>query len=185
MLTDPDARAIRLIEIEGWKPDNIDVDYTGRLSMAQAFARSLNAATVRLGMELGLPDIVAAARELGIEAPLQETPSLILGASEVNLLDITGAYASVRAGVAPVEPYGIKTFEAANGRPFSIGPKATASLSLGELHPPILGLLQLVVEQGTGWAAALDRFAAGETRTRQDYRDAWFIGFDQTYTVGV
>jgi 1A family penicillin-binding protein len=175
----------RPIEVDGWQPENIDGEYSGRVSMAEAFARSLNAATVQLGMDVGLANIVAAARELGIEAPLQETPSLILGSSEVSLLDITGAYASIRAGLSPVEPYGIRTFEAANGRPFSIGPKKAAALSLGDLHPPMLGLLQLVVERGTGEAAALDRFAAGKTGTSQDYRDAWFIGFDQNYTVGV
>jgi membrane peptidoglycan carboxypeptidase len=175
----------RPIDVDGWKPENIDGGYSGRVSLAEAFARSLNPASVRLGMEVGLPNIVAAARELGIEAPLQETPSLILGASEVTLLDLTGAYASIRSGVAPVEPYGIKTFEAPNGRPFSIGPRAQANQSLGEVHEPMLAMLQLVVEQGTGQAAQLDRLAGGKTGTSQDYRDAWFIGFDQSYTVGV
>ena len=49
----------------------------------------------------------------------------------------------------------------------------------------MLGMLQLVVDHGTGQAAQLDRFAAGKTGTSQDYRDAWFIGFDENYTVGV
>lgn len=173
------------VEIDGWSPENFDGNYSGRVSLGEAFARSLNVATVRLGMDVGLPNIVAAARELGLDAQLQETPSLILGSSEVTLLDLTGAYASVRGGIAPVEPYGIKTFEAPNGRPFSIGPQVTASQSLGEVHGPMLELLQLVVERGTGQAASLPRFAAGKTGTSQDHRDAWFIGFDENYTVGV
>lgn len=172
-------------EVDGWAPENFDGDYSGRVSLAEAFARSLNVATVRMGMEIGLPNIVAAARELGLDSPLQETPSLILGASEVTLLDLTGAYASVRSGIAPVEPYGIRTFEAPNGRPFTIGPRVAPSQPLNELHAPMLGLLQLVVERGTGQAAILPRFAAGKTGTSQDYRDAWFIGFDENYTVGV
>lgn len=172
-------------EIGGWSPENIDGDYNGRVSMAEAFARSLNVATVRLGIEVGLPNIVAAARELGIDAPLQETPSLILGTSEVSLLDMTGAYASVRGGVVPVEPYAIRTFEAASGQPFSIGARVKPSTPIQDVHETMLGLLQLVVEQGTAQAARLDRFAAGKTGTSQDYRDAWFIGFDQNYTVGV
>lgn len=167
-----------------WKPENIDGGYNGRVSLAEAFARSLNVATVRLGMEVGLPS-VAAARELGIDAPLQETPSLILGTSEISLLDLTGAYASIRAGVVPVEPYGIRTFEAANGQPFAIGPRVQPSLPIPDVHEPLLQMLQLVVERGTAQPAKLDRFAAGKTGTSQNHRDAWFIGFDQNHTVGV
>tara|TARA_R110000868_G_scaffold308687_3_gene570127 strand:+ start:786 stop:2840 length:2055 start_codon:yes stop_codon:yes gene_type:complete len=175
----------RALDIDGWSPQNFDGKYSGRVTMAEAFARSLNAATVQLGIEVGLPNIVAAARELGIDAPLRETPSLILGASEVSLVDITGAYASVRAGTAPIQPYGISTFKAPNGRPFAIGPSEKPALSLEDVREPMLGMLQLVVDHGTGQAAQLDRFAAGKTGTSQDYRDAWFIGFDENYTVGV
>lgn len=175
----------RPLDIDGWSPQNFDGNYSGRVSMAEAFARSLNAATVQLGMEVGIPNIVAAARELGIDAPLGETPSLILGASEVSLLDMTGAYASVRAGLSPVEPFGIATFEAPNGRPFTIGSSKQPTVPLADAREPMLDMLQLVVDQGTGQAAQLDRFAAGKTGTSQDYRDAWFIGFDENYTVGV
>nr|WP_284341511.1 PBP1A family penicillin-binding protein [Devosia nitrariae] len=182
----PDTRLEdRPIEIDGWTPENFDGEYSGRVSLAEAFARSLNVASVYLGMEVGLPNIVAAARELGIDASLRETPSLILGASEVSLLDLTGAYASIRAGMAPIEPYGIATFEAANGRPFTIGPRVEPSQSLDAVHGTMVGLLQLVVERGTGQAAMIDRIAAGKTGTSQDYRDAWFVGFDENYTVGV
>ena len=173
------------VEIDGWSPENYDGDYSGRVSLAEAFARSLNAASVRLGMEVGLPRIVEAARELGIDATLQETPSLILGASEVSLLDLTGAYASIRGGAAPIEPFGIQTFEAPGGRPFTIGPGKQPTVDLSQVHAEMLGLLQLVVDHGTGQAARLDRFAAGKTGTSQDYRDAWFVGFDENYTVGV
>jgi penicillin-binding protein 1A len=173
------------IEIDGWAPENFDGEYNGRVSLAEAMARSLNVATVRLGMEVGLPNIVAAARELGIDAPLAETPSLILGASEVSLLDLTGAYASIWRGVAPVEPYGIATFEAPNGTPFSIAPDISKTQPLGAAQDGMLGMLQLAVERGTGQAARLDRVAAGKTGTSQEHRDAWFIGFDPNYTVGV
>jgi membrane peptidoglycan carboxypeptidase len=128
---------------------------------------------------------VAAARELGIDGSLQETPSLILGASEVSLLDLTGAYASIRGSAAPIEPYAIKTFQAPNGRPFTIGPSVAPSVNLADTQAAMHGLLQLVVERGTGQEAQLDRFAAGKTGTSQDYRDAWFVGFDENFTVGV
>ena len=57
--------------------------------------------------------------------------------------------------------------------------------SLGKYQNELIGLLRGVVEHGTGRAAALDGFAAGKTGTSQDYRDAWFVGFNDALIVGV
>ena len=174
------------IEIGGWTPENYDGGYRGRVSIAEAFARSLNAATVALAMEIGIDKVVAAARELGIDATLAETPSLALGSSEVNLLDLTGAYASVRAGKAPVEPWGIVSFHA-EGQPsaFRVGPASRPTADLGQYQRDLVGLLKLVVERGTGREARLGVPAAGKTGTSQNHRDAWFIGFTEPLIVGV
>ena len=139
------------IEIDGWSPENYGGGYRGRVSIAEAFARSLNAATVALAMEIGIDKVIAAARELGIDAKLAETPSLALGSSEVNLLDLTGAYASVRAGIAPVEPWGIVSFHA-DGQPraFRVGPPEQPTADLRPYQRNMVGLLRLVVERGTG-----------------------------------
>lgn len=174
------------IEIDGWNPENYSGKYRGRVKLAEAFARSLNAATVRLAMDVGIRQVAAAARDLGIDADLTETPSLALGSSEVTLLDLTGAYASVRAGITPIEPWGIASFAVDDaGQRFRIGPSRRPERELGDLQDPLVGLLKLVVDKGTGKAAALDGFAAGKTGTSQDYRDAWFVGFNEALTVGV
>jgi penicillin-binding protein 1A len=173
------------LEVDGWKPENFG-RYYGRVSLAEAFARSLNSAAVRLALKVGIDDVAAAARDLGIDAPLSETPSLALGSSEVSLLYLTGAYASVRAGVAPIEPWGIAAFGTAEQpRLFGLGPPVKPERALGPHHEPLVGLLKLVVDRGTGRAAALDGFAAGKTGTSQNYRDAWFIGFNEALVVGV
>ncbi|WP_331376520.1 PBP1A family penicillin-binding protein [Sinorhizobium chiapasense] len=174
------------MEIDGWSPENYDRGYRGQVSIAEAFARSLNAATVALAMEVGIDKVIAAARELGIDAKLAETPSLALGSSEVNLLDLTGAYASVRAGAAPVEPWGIVSFRA-DGEPraFRLGAPKHPTTDLRQYQPDLVGLLRLVVERGTGREADLGMFAAGKTGTSQNHRDAWFIGFNERLVVGV
>lgn len=171
--------------VDGWKPENFG-RYYGRVSLAEAFARSLNTATVSLAMEIGIDEVIAAARDLGIDAPLAATPSLALGSSEVSLLDLTGAYASVRAGVAPVEPWGIAGFGPDDqSHLFVLGPQVKPQRELGPSHAPMVELLKLVVDRGTGRAAALDGFAAGKTGTSQNYRDAWFVGFNEALIVGV
>lgn len=174
------------IDIGGWSPENFGGGYSGPVSIAEAFARSLNAATVALAMEVGIDRVVEAARELGIDAELIDTPSLALGSSEVNLLDLTGAYASVRAGRAPIEPWGIVSLHA-DGQPqaFRVGPSRKPTTDISEYRPDLVGLLRLVVARGTGREADFGAPAAGKTGTSQNHRDAWFIGFTEPLIVGV
>ena len=172
------------IEVGRWRPENYGGQQYGHMSLADAFAQSVNTAAVRLSMIVGLDKVVAAARELGLDAPLSQVPSLALGSNEVNLLDLTGALVSVRAGRAGLEPWGITAF----------GPEGTALRSLG---PPsglrelpnrddLTRLLRAVVERGTGRAAAIEsENVVGKTGTSQDYRDAWFVGFTNDLVVGV
>jgi 1A family penicillin-binding protein len=174
------------IEIDGWSPENSGGSYRGWVTLAEAFARSLNAATVALAQEVGLDNVVAAAKELGIDTPLAPTPSLALGTSEVNLLDLTSAYASVRLGKAPVDPWGIVDFQASGqSQAFRVGERTTPSIDLSLYESDLLGLLQLVVERGTGRDADPGTFAAGKTGTSQNNRDAWFVGFTEPLVVGV
>ncbi|WP_062941949.1 PBP1A family penicillin-binding protein [Rhizobium leguminosarum] len=174
------------IDINGWSPENSAGNYGGWVTLAEAFARSLNAASVALAEEVGLDNVIAAARELGIDAPLANTPSLALGTSEVNLLNLTSAYASVQLGRAPVKPWGIIDFQAA-GQPktFRVGLQSKPNVDLSPYQSDLIGLLQLVVERGTGRGADPGTFAAGKTGTSQNNRDAWFVGFTEALVVGV
>ncbi|MBB4571311.1 1A family penicillin-binding protein [Rhizobium leucaenae] len=174
------------IDIDGWSPENSGGGYHGWVTLAEAFARSLNAASVALAEEVGLDKVIAAARELGIKTPLANTPSLTLGTSEVNLLDLTSAYASVHLGKAPVEPWGIMDLQAAGqAKTFRVGSQVKPSVDLSPYQSDLIGLLQLVVERGTGRGADPGTFAAGKTGTSQNNRDAWFVGFTEPLVAGV
>jgi len=178
-----DARAI---DIKGWEPENYGNAHYGRMTLEDAFAHSVNTAAVRLAMDVGLNRVIATARDLGIDTPLRPTPSLALGAYGVSLLDLTGAFAAVRAGRIPVRPWGIVQVGAGakDATLRSVAPQLS-SHTLGGVREPMIELLRAVVEHGTGRGASLDGFAAGKTGTSQDYRDAWFIGFNDTLVVGV
>ena len=174
------------LDVAGWQPDNFNEEYHGSVTLAEAFAKSMNTASARLALEVGMDQVVSAARDLGIDATLHEQPSLALGTSEVSLLDLTAAYASVRVGRMPLEPWGIAALGAeAPAQLFALGPPVARQQSLGPYQAPLTTLLELTVQHGTGRAAALDGFAAGKTGTSQNYRDAWFIGFNKSLVVGV
>jgi 1A family penicillin-binding protein len=173
------------IEIGRWQPDNYGGQQYGHMTLSQAFASSVNSAAIRLALTVGLDKVVAAARELGLDAPLTKVPSMALGTSEVNLLDLTGAFASVRAGHPKLEPWGITAFGADGTGLRLLGAPSTPMRELPHRHD-MTELLRAVVERGTGRAAAVSSDAvAGKTGTSQDYRDAWFVGFSQTLVVGV
>jgi membrane peptidoglycan carboxypeptidase len=173
------------VDVYGWKPDNFDDEHYGRITLAEAFAQSVNTAAVRLAMDVGLDNVAAAARDLGITEPLPEVPSLALGSVGVSLVDMTGAFACVRDDHTHVRPWGVAAIGPGSGsRMLSTAP-AVAAQSLDPYQKALVDLLHGVVEHGTGRAAALDGFAAGKTGTSQDYRDAWFIGFNDTLVAGI
>jgi penicillin-binding protein 1A len=176
----------RSLDIKGWQPENFGDHHYGRVTLAEAFAESINTAAVRLAQRVGLGQVIAAARDLGITGALPAVPSLALGTADISLLDLTAAYAAVKAGKAPIKPWGIAGI-GFDGRPQlkSMGPPTGPTQSLQPEQEPLLELLQDVVQDGTGRKAMLDGFAAGKTGTSQNYRDAWFIGFDDSLVTGV
>jgi membrane peptidoglycan carboxypeptidase len=155
------------------------------MTLADAFARSVNTAAVRLAMSVGLNDVIATARDLGIDAPLSPTPSLALGAYGVSLLDMTSAFASVKADRKRLKPWGIAALGAATGSNLQAAQPLPPTQTIGPAQRPMIELLRDVVIAGTGRGAAIPGFAAGKTGTSQDYRDAWFIGFSDSLVVGV
>ncbi len=173
------------IAIKSWRPENYGGQVFDRMTVGDAFAQSANSAAIRLALDVGLPKVVSAARELGLTSPLVEVPSMALGTNEVSLLELTAAFASVRAARARLEPWGISAF----------GPEGSSLRRLSAPSGPakqlaysreMTELLERVVTSGTGRGAALsDGFAAGKTGTSQDYRDAWFVGFNRNLIVGV
>lgn len=173
------------IKVGRWEPENYGGQQYGRMTLWQAFAHSVNTAAVRIAVTVGLDEVIAAARTLGLSTPLTEAPSMALGANEVNLLDLTACFAAVRAGRPKLEPWGIGAFGAEGRALRSLGPPADPGQALPHRHE-LTSLLRAVVNHGTGRAAALDGDdAAGKTGTSQDYRDAWFVGFNKALVVGV
>jgi 1A family penicillin-binding protein len=185
-LTPNDTIDASPIDIKGWHPENFEEHRYGRMTLAEAFAKSINTAAVRLSQQVGLNQVIAAARDLGVTAALPAVPSLSLGTADMNLLELTAAYGAVRAGEMPIKPWGVAGFAAGRQtRLQSMGRPIGETRSLQPYQKSLIELMQGVLRNGTGRAAALDGFAAGKTGTSQNYGDAWFIGFNDSLVAGV
>ena len=76
---------------------------------------SYNVATVRLSEKIGRDLTIKMAYRLGINAKLDNKPSLALGSSGVSLINMTAAYVAISNGGFPVEPYGISSIVTEKG----------------------------------------------------------------------
>ncbi|MDP9422282.1 MAG: PBP1A family penicillin-binding protein [Pseudomonadota bacterium] len=174
----------RPITVDGWSPRNNDSNYRGSITLREAFARSSNAATVRLAEQVGRQNVIRAARDLGIDSPLTDRPSLALGTSGVSLLELTSAYAAIAGGRYPVEPRGLPLEEAEEEGLSSFFARG-GRLDDRRDRAPMLELLWAAANEGTGRRAALSTPTFGKTGTTQNNRDALFIGFAGNLVVGV
>jgi penicillin-binding protein 1A len=171
------------ITIDGWTPVNSDRVYRGKITLREAFARSSNAATVRLSQEVGRANVIRAARDLGITTPLPDKPSIALGTAGVSLLELTSAYASVASGRYPIIARGLPEEQPPEGLKALF--RSDGSLDRQRDWSPMLDLLFAAANNGTGRRAALATPTFGKTGTTQENRDALFIGFAGNLVVGV
>lgn len=180
-LTPDDVRDDTRVEIAGWKPRNDDGRYLGPITLRRAFARSSNVVAARLTQEVGVRNVIKAARDLGITTPIANEATIGLGTSEVSLLELTAAYAAVANGRYPVVPRGVQGnrnaswYEAIAGRDTAMPAKIR-----GEMQALLGSSIR-----GTGRQANLPLDAFGKTGTSQGGRDGWFIGYAGNVVVGV
>ena len=173
----------RPITIDGWTPANNDGVYRGEITLREAFARSSNAATVRLSENVGRANVMRAARELGITTALPNSPSLALGTAGMSLLELTSAYAAVASGRYPIRARGLAEVE--GGGRFAGLLQSGGRMDSRRDWAPMLDLLHAAANNGTGKRAALAVPTFGKTGTSQDNRDALFVGFAGDLVVGV
>ena len=162
----------------------------GKISLGRGLVRSENVVALRAARDVGLNNVVQMAQRLGVESDLNPVPGLVLGQSEVNLLEMTGAYTVFANNGVKNRPHAIRRifdggdcsdpddyetcrmiydYENDNERNHTeISPRIAQTMTQW---------LQGVVQQGTGRAANIGRNAAGKTGTTNDAVDLWFIGY--------
>ena len=169
------------VSFGGWSPENSHGQYSGPITLRQAFAKSSNVVAARLTQRVGVANVTRAARDLGISTPIGNDASIALGSSTVSLLELTAAYASVAAGHYPVRPQGLDIKESASDWWNPGAPTPFPGATLDRMRD----LLHSVTQSGTGRGANLPIDTFGKTGTTQDNRDALFVGFAGDIVAGV
>ena len=174
------------VNINGWRPRNATRTYSGPVTLREAFARSINTISAQIGEQLGFSTVADMARRFGITTPINTNPSMVLGTSDVRLIELTQAFASVAARGVSVTPYGITRVVTADGKQlYRHEGQEQRVLVAPWVAAEMTDLLQAAVLTGTGRAAQISRPVAGKTGTTQSNKDGWFVGFSSGLTTGV
>lgn len=183
----PDDRVVdEPVTIEGWSPRNSGGSFAGEIDVRTAFAYSKNTVAAQLGNEVGFGTVASMARRFGITTPVNTLPSMVLGTSDVRVIDMTRAFAAVAARGNAIEPYGIVKVTNGSGEVlYQRGNPREQMLVPPYVAAGITDLLQSAVATGTGRAAQIGRPVAGKTGTTTSNKDGWFLGFSSGVTTGV
>ena len=184
----PDTiRLDKPIKIGNWSPKNYDLKYRGAVSLKQAFANSINTIAVQLAREIGPKRIIQTARKMGIRSQLKQNLSIALGTSEVDLLELTSAYAPFANGGYRVNAHMIRRIKTMDGTPLYQRPMIKLQQVIGEHKLKMMNaMLAEVIRSGTGKRAQIKHWSiAGKTGTSQNFRDGWFIGYTENFVTGI
>ena len=173
------------VTIDGWSPRNDSRHNSGAVSLRTAFAYSLNTVAAKLGQEVGFSTVADMARRFGITTKVNTHPSMVLGTSDVRLIDMTRAFASVGNKGVAVTPYGITKVTASGETIYAQSVDTSHVLVAPYVAAQMTDLLQTAVNTGTGKAAQIGRPVAGKTGTTTSNKDGWFLGFSSGLTTGV
>ncbi|GGE31611.1 penicillin-binding protein 1A [Marinicauda pacifica] len=175
------------VDIDGWTPENFGGGYRGRVTIADALKRSINTVAVQVGAAIGTGPIVDMAERLGIDTPLAGHPSITLGAEEVTLKELTGAFLVFANDGVRRAPYLVEDVRTSRGSVLYQHDLTERSTALSQDTARAMStMLQAVVRDGTGTRAQLGaRPVAGKTGTSQNSRDAWFVGYTADFATGV
>lgn len=169
-----------------WSPQNFSREYYGPTRMRTAITHSYNVWAVKAVMDIGLDVVNDAFRRFGINAKAEDY-SAALGAYEVTPINLISAFTTFPNGGYRTKPVFITKVEDMNGKVLERSVTSKFNVTSPEVAYLMTSMLQSVVTSGTGAAARNNYYwqAAGKTGTSSEHRDAWFVGFNRKYTLGI
>lgn len=180
-------------DYEDWTPRNANAVYGGYASVNGALTHSINTVSVQLLFEAGIPNVVNLAKDLGIQSPLAEVPSLVLGTSDISLIDMVTAYSTLANDGQKTTLHSIKKIINRNGdvlydNRISSDTLSTLQSVSKENIKKLNIMMQNVTLEGTGQRLYtnfdIDFPISGKTGTTQNQSDGWFIGYTKDLVIG-
>lgn len=174
------------IESGKYRPKNFGNKYYGEITLYGALTLSLNTVAVNLAKTVGIENVIETARLMGITADLEPNLSTALGSNGVPMIQMASAYATIASNGLAIEPFGIKRIKTTKGDViYEHKNEKPAQVLPGYPITQLKEMMNSVIRQGTGTGANPGFYAAGKTGTSQEYRDAWFNGFTNSYIATV
>ena len=176
-------RAVSLKAGDGstWMPKNYDGKEHGDVPLHEALSRSYNLATVRLGLDVGVDEVIETLRMLGVNQPIDPYPSLFLGALALTPMEVAQVYQTLASGGFRSPLRSIREVLDASGQPLQRYPLTVERARAAAPVYLVNRAMQEVVETGTaryaGQALGPGLRLAGKTGTTDNLRDSWFAGF--------
>jgi penicillin-binding protein 1B len=164
-----------------WRPRNFSGEGEGEVTLLKALAESLNLATVRLGMDVGLPNVIETLRALGVERDIAAYPSLLLGALELTPVEVASVYGTLAAGGFRTPLRAVREIVDAEGEALERYGLAVRAAGTQPAVSQVNRALEVAMTRGTGRSAGArlpgGLTTAGKTGTSNELRDSWFAGF--------
>lgn len=175
-----------------WTPRNWSKEYTGKkMTLRQAMAQSVNSITAYLMKQLGPALVVDYAKRLGINSPLDPVPALCLGAGDVSVYELVGAYSAFMNKGVWTTPLFITRIEDKNGRVLeSFVPQKREAISEKTAYL-MIHMLKGTIEEPGGTSRGVkrelrvDNEICGKTGTTSNQSDGWFVGMARDLCAGV
>ena len=174
-----------------WGVETPDNEYEGSISTRDALLKGKNAATVRLGMKIGLDKVVETATAAGIKSPLRDYSNSFLGSSEFSLDELVLGYTIFpNSGQRPASLYIIQSIKETDGKTIFNAPRKRYSAISPTAAYQVHTILAQYMEEGQG-AAARKLFGlpeipvGGKSGTAYGFTDTYFVGYSNRVTCGV
>ena len=176
-----------------WCPTNANGYFTDyNMTLKSAFAQSINSVAVRVGQEVGIDRIVETAHKMGIKSPLHNTPSLALGASDVNLEELVNAYATIANNGRSHEAILVTRILDRDGNEIYIAPTEEQEAVPYRSAFYMQQMLMAGMREPGGTSMNMWRYVrnyadtdfGGKTGTSNNHSDAWFVGVSPRLVCG-
>ncbi len=180
---------VKLAKGKVWQPQNHSQEFYGPVPLVRALAQSMNLATVRLGMEVGLPKVTKEFTTLGLGQEPPQLPSVLLGSLDVSPLEVAQLYNAFASGGFNTPLRAVRAVVDAEGKPLKSFALEITPVATPQAIYQVNQMLVQVMERGTGAAARANLpsglVVAGKSGTSSDYRDSWFAGFSGSHMAVV